>query len=140
MGDSGHGDFLGNVLSYQTVKILVGAAFPRMVGCSEVALQGEVLLELYVAMEFSAVVKGDRLEAGFVFADCIQGGLSCRGGGARFQLFDDGETGFPFNESKNAVMAVAADHSISLPMTELRTGFDHRRSLRNMALSWKNSA
>ena len=140
LGDGGHGNLFGNVLSDQTVKILVCAAFPRMVRRSEVALQREVSLYLCVAMELSSVVKGDRLEAGLVFLDCIQGSLSCGGGGARFQLFDDREAGFPFNESENAVMAIAADHSVSFPMTELQTSFDLRRPLGDMSLAGQNSA
>ncbi len=111
-----------------------------MVRGGEVALQREALLELPIAMEFGTVVEGDGLKAGLVFSDCLQGGLCHRSGSTRLQLFDDSETGLPFDKSEKAVMAIAADHCVSFPMTELQTGFDHRRPLRDMALSWQNSA
>jgi hypothetical protein len=138
--NSGHGYLFRNVLADQTVEILVGSAFPRMIGGSEVALQREALLEVFVTVEFGAVVESDRLEAGLVFLNCTQGSLRHGSGGPRLQLFDNSEAGFTFNESENAVMAIAADHSVSFPMAELRTGFHHGGPLRDMALAWQNSA
>jgi hypothetical protein len=91
-------------------------------------------------MEFSTVVEGDRLKAGLMFSDCLQGGLCHRSGGPRLQLLDNSEAGLPFNKSEKAVMAIAADHGVSFPVTELQTGLDHRRPLRDMALAWQNSA
>jgi len=91
-------------------------------------------------MELSSVVEGDCLKASLVFLDCIHGRLIHGGGGARFQFLNDSEAGLAFNESENAVMTIAADHSVSLPMTDSRTGFDRRGSLRDVALSWQNSA
>jgi hypothetical protein len=111
-----------------------------MVRGSEIALQWEVFFKRLVAMEFSSVVESDCLEGGFVFLDSIQGGLCNGGGGSRLQLFDDSEAGLSFNESEKAVMAIAADHSVSFPVAELQTGFDHRRPLRDMAFAWQNSA
>lgn len=140
LSDGGHGYLFGNVLADQAVEIFVGSPFPRMVGSSEVALQREVSLYLCVTMEFSTVVKGDRLKASLVFINGIQGGLCSGGRGSRFQLLDDREAGFSFNESENAVMPIAADHSVSLPMTESRTGFDRGGALRDVALAWQNSA
>lgn len=135
-----HGDLLGNVLADQTVEVLVASAFPGMVRSSEVALQRELQFKLFVAMEFGSVVEGDRLEAGLMFLNGVQGGL-CHGvGSSRDQLFDDSEAGFSFDESEDAVMAIAADHGISFPMTELPTGFDRRRPLRDMSLAWQSSA
>jgi len=110
-----------------------------VIGGSEVALQREAVLEFFVTMEFGAVVEGDCPKAGLVFSDGVQGCLCHRSGGTRAQLFDDSEAGLSFNKSENAVMAIAADHSVPLPMAELRTGFDQRRSLRDMALAWQNS-
>src|ERR1700690_552441 len=81
--DGGHGYLLGNVLANQPVEILVGSAFPRMVGGGEVALQREAQLEFFVTVEFGAVVESDRLETGLVFHDCIQSGLCHRSGGPR---------------------------------------------------------
>jgi hypothetical protein len=111
-----------------------------MVRSGEVALQGEVEFKLLVAMEFSSVVEGDRLKAGLVCLDSIQGGLCDRGGSSRLQLFDDSEAGLSFNESENAVMAIATDHGVSFPMTELQTGFDRKGPLRDMSLAGQNSA
>lgn len=91
-------------------------------------------------MEFGSVVEGDCLEAGFVFFDGVQGGLGHGGGSSRLQLLDDSEAGLSFNECENAVMEIAADHSVSFPMTELPTGFDRRRPQRDMSLAWQNSA
>ena len=87
----GHGYLFGNVLSDQTVDILVGSAFPRMIRGSEVALQREALLEVFVTVEFGAVVESDRLEAGLVFLNCIQGSVRHGSGGSRLKLFDDSE-------------------------------------------------
>ena len=140
LSDSGHGYLFWNVLADQAVEIFVGSAFPRMIGSSEVALQREVSLYLCETMEFSTVVKGDRLEASLVFINSVQGG-SCSGGcGSRFQLLDDREAGLSFDEGENAVMPIAADHGVSLPMTESRTGFDREGALRDVALAWQNSA
>ena len=140
LGDGGHGNLFGNVLADQAVEILVGSPFPGVVRGGEVALQREALLELFVSMEFGAVVEGDCLEAGFVLADGLQGGVCNRVCGPRRQLFNDGETGFSLNKSEDAVMAIDADHSVSLPMTELQTGFDYRRPLGDMTLAGQNSA
>jgi hypothetical protein len=91
-------------------------------------------------MELSSVVEGDCLKSRLVFLDCIQGCLIHGDSGARFQLLDDSEAGLAFYESENAVMAIAADHSVSFPMTESQTGFDRKGSLRDVALAWQNSA
>ena len=111
-----------------------------MIGSSEVAFEREVLFKLLVAMELGAVVEGDRLETGAMFLDGLQGGLGNGSGGSRVQLFDDGEAGLSFNEGENAVVEIAADHSIAFPMTELQTGFDLRWALRDMPLTRENSA
>jgi hypothetical protein len=140
LSDGGHGDSFGNVLTDQTVEILVGPALPGVIRGSKVALEREALFEFFVPMEFGAVIEGDRLEAGLVFLDCIQGGVRYGSGSSGLQLFDDREAGLSFNESENAVMSIAADHCVSFPMAELGTGFDYGRPLRDMGLSWQNSA
>jgi hypothetical protein len=136
LSDGGHAGPLGNVLADQAVEVLIAAPFPRMVGGSEITLEREMLLELLVAVELGAVVEGDCLETGKVFCDSVQSGLCHGSGGSRLQLFDDGEAGLSFDEGENAVMAIAADHSVSLPVTELSTGFDGVRPLGNMPLAW----
>ena len=139
LSDGGHASLFGNVLADQAVEVLVAAPFPRMVGGSEVALEREMLLELLVAVELGAVVEGDRLESGVVFSYGVQSGLCHGSGGTRLQFFDDGEAGLSLNQSENAVMAIAANHRISLPVAELQTGLDLWRPFRDMALTGKNS-
>ena len=71
LSDRGHTDLFWNVLADEAVEVLVAAPFPRMVGCSKVAGKREVALELLVAVELSAVVESDCLEAGAVFSDSV---------------------------------------------------------------------
>jgi len=139
LSDGGHADSFGNVLADEPVEVLVAASFPRMVGGGEVALEREVLLELLVAVELGAVVEGDCLEAGVVFSDSVQSGLCHGSGGTRVQLFDDGEAGLSFDEGENAVMAIAANHGVSLPVAELQAGLYLRRPFGDMALTGQNS-
>lgn len=140
LSDRQHGYLFGNVLANQSVEVLIASAFPRVVGSGEVALQRELEFKLFVAMELSSVVEGDRLEAGLVFFDGVQSGLGDRGGSSRLELLDDSKAGFSFNERENAVMEITADHCVPFPVTELQTGFDGRRPLRDMSLAWQNSA
>ena len=66
LGNPGHRDSFGDVLTDEAVKVLVGASFPGVIGGSEVALQGETLFQNLVVMELSAVVESDCPEVGFV--------------------------------------------------------------------------
>ena len=66
LGDPGHGEAFWNVLTDQSVKVLVAASFPGVIGGREVALQGKALFESFVVMELCAVVERDGFELGFV--------------------------------------------------------------------------
>lgn len=139
LSDGGHASPFGNVLADQAVEVFVATPFPRMIWGSKVALDREVLLELLVAVELGAVVKCDCLETDVVFSDSVQGGLCHGSGGSRLQLLDDSEAGLSFDEGENAVMPIAANHGISLPVAELQAGCDLWRPLRDMALAGQNS-
>jgi len=98
-----------------------------MVRSREVAFQREVVLEDLVVMELRAVVQGEGFKVSSAFSDsgkCSLGnGVGCSG----VQFFDDDEPGFAFNKSEDAVVTVAADQGISLPVSEHFTRLDFIR-------------
>jgi hypothetical protein len=62
LGDSTHGHSFRNILADQTVEVFIAAALPRMIGCCEIALQGETIFNCLIVVELCAVVEGNGLE------------------------------------------------------------------------------
>jgi len=57
-----HGSALRQVLSNETVGVLVDAAFPRVIGSGKVERRAGSSFDVAIAMEFGSVVDGDRFE------------------------------------------------------------------------------
>ncbi len=66
LGNPRHRDAFGNVLTDETIKVLVATSFPGVIGGSKVAVQRKALFKHLVVMELSAVVEGDCPEVRFV--------------------------------------------------------------------------
>jgi len=93
-----------------------------------------------VAVELGSVVKRDGLEAVLVFPNGGKSGLRGRRSGSGVELLDDGEAGFSFHKSQEAVVGIAAHHGISFPMAEEESAFDLGGTLGDVALTRQNSA
>ena len=57
-----HGSALRQVLSNETVGVLIDAAFPRVIGSGEVEGRTSGSFDVAIAMEFGSVVDGDRFK------------------------------------------------------------------------------
>ena len=57
-----HGLSLWQVLTYKAVRVFVGAAFPGMVGMSEIEFHARYSFDIGVGVELCAIVGGDGFE------------------------------------------------------------------------------
>jgi len=62
LGEARHARVLGQVLAYQAVGVLVGAALPGVVRVGEVERHAGGTLDAGIAVELGAVVGGDAVE------------------------------------------------------------------------------
>lgn len=128
------------VLSDQTIRVLVRAALPGTVGCGEVEGDAGGALDLFVAVELCAIVDRDALEEVSLFADQLNDATVQFGLGVVGKLGDQQAAGRPFHERDDAMFRPCAADRIHLPVTDLAAEFDPRRSLGDMPLSSQSAA
>lgn len=120
----GHAHALWDVLSDQSVSVLVGATLPRVVRGGEVERNSSCTLDGFVAMELGAIVRGDRLESIEVLADEADracAGLFLRSGP---ELTDEHVTTLAFDEADDAVLAARPHDGVDFPVAQLSSRLD----------------
>jgi len=100
-----------------------------MIGVSEVAGHRVDLLELLVTMEFSAIIKRDCFEVFLVFANRLNARLIYFFDGPGFDLLYNKEASFPFDESDDAMVTIAANHRIAFPVAYAGSVFNFQGSV-----------
>lgn len=135
----GHGGAFGQVLSDQPVGVFVGAALPGVVGCAEVHRHAGCGFDVFVAMEFRAVVSGKCAKAFAMLADECDGALVHAFDGAVCELTDEGEAGGALDHGEDAVFASGAHDGVDFPVAEGAPIFDLGRPLRDVLFAGQTS-
>jgi len=137
----GHARPLRQVLTNQSVGVLVGPAFPRVVRCREIEPHAGRALDVLVAVELGAVICGDRVDlvrgVPFDQLDSSHCGLL---GGTGAQLADLQEPCLAFDQADDAVLARITDNGVNFPVPDVLTQLDGGRSLGDMAFAGQTSA
>jgi len=79
LSDVLHRSALRQVLSNETVGVLVDAAFPGAIGSGEVERRTRGSFDVAIAMEFGSVVDGDRFEQSAMSTDQLNDTAVCGG-------------------------------------------------------------
>ena len=134
LGEMAERRALGEILADEAVGVLVGAAFPGLMGSGEVDGSMERLLERLVAVELDSIVRGDGADGmRFVGEEFDQLGVGVDDGGA-------GERG----EAEKAALALdggddaglaLAMNGVGLPVAEAGTRGDHGWSIGDHAFT-----
>ena len=110
----------GQVLTQQAVSVLVGAAFPGVVGMGEVDRQIESAFQLDRTGELAAVVQGQA--PAFLGGQSAKGSLELLGdrlGGAGGDLACDQIAAGPIHTGQKIAATTFAHHGVAFPMAEL---------------------
>jgi hypothetical protein len=83
LGDVAHARAFRQVPENEAVEVFNAAAFPRVVGSCELALQWKLIFKSLVTLELCAIVKGDGFEIIAVLSDSFQCRLGSRSSGSR---------------------------------------------------------
>lgn len=119
---------LGRVLAEQAVGVLVGAAFPRVVGGGEGEAGGGGPLERGVVMELRAVVGGDGAHGMGLGPDEAGGAGVDLGRPADAQLAEEDVAGLALDEGEGAGAGLAGSaHGIHFPVAQLGARLDDLR-------------
>ena len=119
LSDGRHVHSFRQVLSDQTVEVLVGTALPGVVGRGEVELELSGLFDLFIGMELGAIVGGDGAKWSTVFFHEVDRAPGSFGSGACSQFADEHESGFAFHDADDAMLAGMADDGVDFPVTFL---------------------
>jgi len=106
-----------------------------MIGVGEVTGHRVELLELLVAMEFSAIIKRDCSEVFLVFANRFNTRLIYFFDGSGFDLLYNKEASFPLDERDDAMVTIAAYHRIAFPVADARSVFNFKRPVLDHAFT-----
>lgn len=124
----------------EAIGVFVGASFPRMVGSSKETRYRGLRLNVLIAMELSAIVKGYGDKLTLVLLDGLYTGLSDQDRGPGGDFLDNNEASCPFDEGDDAVMTIATDDGIAFPVADYMAGFHDLRALGDMALAAQNTS
>lgn len=106
-------------MANQAIRVFIDSPLPGMIGRGEVAGHGEELLQGLVAMEFGAVIEGDRLEHAAMLTNRLDAHPGDFLRGPRLHFLDDHQARLPLYKGNYAMMPVASDHGIPFPVPEL---------------------
>ena len=133
LGDVRHAFSFGKVLANQPVGVLVGSAFPRVVGRCEIEASAGGVLDARIAMELCAIVCRNGSKRAGMPLDELDGPEVQRSDSPVRQFPDERETGFPFHEGDDAILLTLAHHRVDFPVAELSACFDSSRPLADHA-------
>ena len=117
LGESGEVGAFGEILAEEAIGVFVGAAFPGVVRGGEVEASVQLAGDIFEAMKFGAVVRGEAEDRmGFVFEqeDGPAGGESGSGLG---EFADADDTAFAFDDGGDAGLAAAMD-GVQFPVAD----------------------
>lgn len=125
----------------QSIGILIGSPFPRVIGMSEEYIHGHHLGDLFVVGELFAIVEGHSLanllrQGGKQAADLacdFPSLLAVRAG-------DQQEARVAFNQRDQVARLVCPVDQVSFPITNTQSGFHRCRTGVNRPLVWDPSA
>ncbi len=123
-----HGFRFWQILSDETVGVFIGATLPGVMRGGEVELNTGFSLNVFVAMEFRAIVGSDRLNAFPMALDNLQQSGVKLVGGSGFELADEGVSCFSFDQGDDTIPASLGEHGVDFPMPEGLPGFDVLRA------------
>ena len=117
LGQILHGCFLGQVLPDESVGVLIGASFPRVIRGAEIEFSAPFFLDCGVSVELGTVVRGDGFKHLRCPCDELVEPSICGGGGVVVELSNQRETTGPFNEREDAMGCRSMD-GVDFPMTK----------------------
>ena len=140
LGESLHRCSFWDVLSNQTVRVLVRSAFPRSVRISEVDLHSGCCFDLFVAVKLRSVVDGDGAEQVSVLLDHGDDAAVDIDDPSSPQLANDRCAGDAFDQSHDAVAGLNSDNDIHLPVADLFSLVGRRWPFGNVRFSEETAA
>lgn len=123
------------VLPNQTVRVLVGSAFPGMIGRGEVEGDTGGAFDFVIAVELGAVVDGDGLEEASLLANELNDPAVQLGLGVIRELRDQQAPGRTLDEGHDAMFGACSADGVHLPMADLTPELDRCRSFGDVPLS-----
>jgi len=135
-----HAGALGDVLSYQSVGVLVRAALPGVVWSGEVEGDTGALFDGGVVVELRAVIRGDGFEALWMPTDETQRSVIRMFLGASSELADHDVAGLAFDDGHETVTAACADDGVDFPVADLRALFGGERALADVSFTGETAA
>lgn len=117
--EHGHVGGFGNVLTDQSIGVLVGSAFPRVIRSGEVEGRAGRLFDDGVVVELSAVVSGNRFDEFTVSANEVKRPMIRVLLGSCFEFAEEQVAGFALDDTDEAVETAFADDRVDLPVADL---------------------
>ena len=139
LSERGEVSAFGQVLSKEPIGILIGAAFPSVMGKGEVDFGVEALLESFVHMELSTVVRSDGVDGMRFVAQDVGGALEGLLRADAGEFADAYESTLAFDHCDCGRLAAAVD-GVDLPVAEPGARGDDLGSVGNHAFAGEASA
>ena len=136
----GHALSFGQVLADQAISVFIQSAFPRMIGGAEIERYASGLLNVAELMKLGAVVSGNGFERPELFIDEVDEAFVGELGIAPGQLANNRIACLTLDQCDDAMLVVAADHGINLPMTDAGAVIGAGRSLGDVAFTGHHAA
>ena len=129
VGDSSQVPVFREVLTDETIGILVQSALPGGIRMREVDLCFKVPGHTFLVGEFAAIVIGDGLNPILVWEEAIRNGVTDRGSRLTVDRPDNGIPGLALDQGYQCATMGFADHGVAFPVTDTPPGIDNGPTL-----------